>query len=220
MLGTNPKRPPEKGDGSTLQVQAIFPTFQGEGPFVAIPAFFIRLGGCNLACSFCDTEFESFSPKSLADILAEIQQLQLAHPHTSLIVLTGGEPLRQPVLPLCEKLIALGFTVQLETNGTLYQPLPREAMVVCSPKKGEHSYFPPHGSLLPRVDAWKILASKRLSYDFIPDFIPLHAPLYIQPIDEYDAAINAGNLQLARQLVAKRPHARVNHQLHKYANVP
>jgi organic radical activating enzyme len=58
MRGNNPIRPPEQGDGMILQVKSIFATIQGEGPNVGTPAVFIRLGGCNLACEFCDTSFE------------------------------------------------------------------------------------------------------------------------------------------------------------------
>ncbi|CAN0594227.1 unnamed protein product, partial [Ectocarpus sp. 12 AP-2014] len=59
MFGDNPIRPPEKGDGLHLMVKQIFKTLQGEGPHVGTPSIFVRLGGCNLACDFCDTEFEN-----------------------------------------------------------------------------------------------------------------------------------------------------------------
>ena len=72
MFGNNPIRKPESGDGSHLQVQEIFPTVQGEGPNTGVPSVFVRLGGCNLACDFCDTEFESFSEMSVDEILHEV----------------------------------------------------------------------------------------------------------------------------------------------------
>ena len=92
MFGKNPIRPPEKGDGSILFVQEIFPTLQGEGPLAGVPAVFLRLGGCNLACSFCDTEFESFKEWKLEDIIAEVKKLSL------------------PPLPLRERAGVRGYT--------------------------------------------------------------------------------------------------------------
>ena len=73
MFGKNPIRKAEKGDGSVLQIQEIFPTVQGEGPHTGVPSVFVRLGGCNLACSFCDTEFENFENWSVDDIVAEVE---------------------------------------------------------------------------------------------------------------------------------------------------
>ncbi|MBX9726502.1 MAG: 7-carboxy-7-deazaguanine synthase QueE, partial [Rickettsiales bacterium] len=125
MFGKNPKRAPEMTDGTTLHVVEIFPTLQGEGPCVGQPAVFVRLGGCNLACDFCDTEFENFSAIPLQSMLENI------HAHTTegrdLVVITGGEPMRQNIAPLCEALIAAGFRVQIETNGTLWRELPAGA---------------------------------------------------------------------------------------------
>ena len=57
---------------SEIDVQEIFPTLQGEGPFVGYPSVFIRLGGCNLACDFCDTEFDSYKNFSLEKIIIDV----------------------------------------------------------------------------------------------------------------------------------------------------
>jgi len=59
MFGTNPLSKPIESDGLYLEVQDIFSTIQGEGPFAGKPAVFLRLAGCNLRCFFCDTDFES-----------------------------------------------------------------------------------------------------------------------------------------------------------------
>ena len=75
MFGKNKILKAEIHDGLNLDVQEIFPTIQGEGPYVGYPAVFIRLGGCNLACSFCDTEFDSYQNFSLEKIIAEVQKL-------------------------------------------------------------------------------------------------------------------------------------------------
>ena len=124
-FGNNPILAPKITDGKALDVQEIFATFQGEGIFTGFPAVFIRLGGCNLACKFCDTEFDSYQNLSLEEIILETKKLSENNKKRThnLIVITGGEPLRQNIIPLCEELIQDGFVVQIETNGTLYRKL-------------------------------------------------------------------------------------------------
>jgi 7-carboxy-7-deazaguanine synthase len=125
------------GDGS-LVVHSIFPTIQGEGPFAGSPAIFIRLAGCNLDCPLCDTEYTAkavtYSLKQLKDAVAEFGPMP---PRGRLIVITGGEPFRQNIGPAVRKLLAHGYKVQIETNGTLYSPGPWEdpsVTIVVSPK--------------------------------------------------------------------------------------
>lgn len=121
MFGQNPQRKIVVSDGSRLQVQAIFSTIQGEGPFSGVPAVFIRLAGCNLACRWCDTDFESSYEKGNEKSVTEITRVVLdaAPPTTRLVVLTGGEPLRQNVRPLVEDLLRYGYHVQFETAGVI-----------------------------------------------------------------------------------------------------
>lgn len=139
MFGKNiPIKPVYQG-GVTLRVISIFKTIQGEGPLAGMPAIFIRLAGCNLRCFFCDTEFtEGAREQGIEYILEQVQLL--ANKGISLVVLTGGEPLAQPVLPLIELLALNFFHVQIETAGTVWQgglsePVIRgEVTIVCSPK--------------------------------------------------------------------------------------
>lgn len=212
MHGANPKRPPVKGDGSLLQIQEIFPTFQGEGPYTGMPAVFIRLGGCNLACAFCDTEFESFADMPLEAVIKEARRVM---PHgavfrrgegkTVLAVITGGEPLRQNVFPLCERLLQEGFLPQIETNGVLYRPLPEGVSVVCSPKNAGGGYVPVRADLAARVTAYKFLISADDPlYADIPAFaLTSGVPVYAQPIDTGDEAKNKANRAAALAVAAK-----------------
>ena len=118
MLGTNPKRPQLKDHGGhDFAVTEVFPTIQGEGPDAGVPAIFIRMAGCNLACWFCDTEFEKFEPMSLNELVNQVVVLTRGH---KLVVITGGEPFRQNLDHLIEKLNDLGYHVQIETAGTLW----------------------------------------------------------------------------------------------------
>ncbi|MDE3061294.1 MAG: 7-carboxy-7-deazaguanine synthase QueE, partial [Pseudomonadota bacterium] len=150
MRGNNPIRPPVQDEGQSLAVKRIFPTLQGEGPYAGHPAVFVRLGGCNLACAFCDTDFEGFATLAVNEIIGEVKRL--AEGARRLVVITGGEPLRQNIVPLCEALLTEGFKVQIETNGTLARPLPENVEIVCSPKNAGNGYFPVREDLLARVD--------------------------------------------------------------------
>lgn len=142
MFGQNPIRRPD-ADPNSLAVQADFLTIQGEGPQSGKRALFVRLAGCNLACYFCDTEFESgiannWHPATYARSLEERYSPQARE----LVVLTGGEPLRQAGASLLiAHLLASGTKlVQIETAGTLWlQGLERYieqglVQLVCSPK--------------------------------------------------------------------------------------
>lgn len=142
MFGENPIRSQEP-DPNTIAVQAVFPTIQGEGPQSGRLALFIRLAGCNLACWFCDTDFESniHQVSKPAEFAACIER-DFSPLQRELVVLTGGEPLRQAgALTLIAHLLASGTKlVQIETAGTLWLPgleryiEQRLVQLVCSPK--------------------------------------------------------------------------------------
>jgi len=220
MFGKNPIRPPAMGDGARLAVQEIFPTLQGEGPHTGAPSIFIRLGGCNLACSFCDTEFEDFRDMPLEEILSAVKTH--AAGVRKLVVITGGEPLRQPIAPLCEQLLAAGFQVQIETNGTLYRELPPGVEIICSPKNAGKGYFPIRPDLLERVTAFKFILSRQDPlYMEVPEVgqSEHNTPVYVQPMDEYDEGRNRENRAFAQQIALDKGY-RFSLQLHKILGIP
>lgn len=107
--------------GETLLVNEIFYSIQGEGQRVGLPTVFIRLAKCNLACKFCDTEFETYQKMTLETVLTKVLNLTGHHPKGSLHVdLTGGEPLLQNCGPLIRELRALGYAVGVETSGSVW----------------------------------------------------------------------------------------------------
>lgn len=135
MLGNNPVRQQEITDGTSLWIQEIYYSLQGEGPLTGHPSIFVRLAGCNLKCFWCDTDFESSGWKpTLSEIVNLVRELKTAE--CDLVVITGGEPLRQNIAPLVKVLLEEGMKVQLETNGTLWVDLPEHEnlYIVCSPK--------------------------------------------------------------------------------------
>ncbi|MDG1437189.1 MAG: 7-carboxy-7-deazaguanine synthase QueE [Rickettsiaceae bacterium] len=220
MLGDNPKRPPVKGDGTTLFVKSIFKTLQGEGPHAGVPAIFIRLGGCNLACSFCDTEFEDYQELSVPEIVKTIEDLSLnpsGNRSVGLVVVTGGEPFRQPINAFCQKLLDCGFAVQIETNGTLYREIPDQVDVICSPKVSNAKYLSVREELLPRITALKFLISTNIKdYASVPELgqTKYNIPVYVQAMDEYEEDINLANQKMAVDMAINNNY-KLSYQVHK-----
>ncbi len=106
-----------------LKVHSIFVSLQGEGPLTGTPSVFLRLSGCNLRCSFCDTP-EALNGGSEMPVDEIVEILSYKKENASNLVITGGEPLLQ-IAPLEELLNAIeGIfpTVEIETNGTLFPP--------------------------------------------------------------------------------------------------
>jgi len=147
-----------RNDGSLL-VRELFITIQGEGPFVGQRAIFVRLGGCNLKCWFCDTDFD---PKesllvSIRDLLGRVYALSRQY-KTRLVVLTGGEPFLQFVTPIVRILLWDLYRVQVETNGTVVPDgmldlIKEEALtIVVSPKTSRV-----HDAILENALFWKYI---------------------------------------------------------------
>lgn len=122
---------------STLKVSDMFKTIQGEGKFQGRRAIFIRLAGCNIQCPGCDTEYSNFEEVKIKDIVARVLFLLSGESSLGyLIVITGGEPLRQNLSELFDRLLAIGCNIQVETNGTCFFHYDKwdKITVCCSPK--------------------------------------------------------------------------------------
>ncbi len=193
-----------RDNGAVLSLVDIFKTIQGEGPFTGVPAIFIRLAGCNLQCPGCDTDYTSGRiDHDIENIVNELHYL-VNPPY--LVVITGGEPFRQNISPLCELLLLDGFTVQVETNGTFPPPhyLSSEVTVVCSPKTPSINK-----ETAIRADCFKyVLNSNSVGSDGLPIRVldhnspPVHRPfkgdcrvVYLQPMDSKDEVQNEENVK-------------------------
>ena len=234
MFGKNPTRKPEHPGASTLWVQEVFATIQGEGPFSGERAVFVRLAGCSLACWYCDTEFESsrlrLPHSDLAALVACEATSAFGADARPLVVITGGEPLRQPIGALCELLLAGGYRVQIETSGAVWTPLPESPAlaVVVSPKTPKLAR-----ECIARATAWKyVLRAGELAADGLPSAStqrrgeqallarpPAGATVFVSPCDEHDPAANAANSAAVAQS-AMRHGYRVSLQVHKLLGVP
>jgi 7-carboxy-7-deazaguanine synthase len=228
MIALNKQRPENKVSNELLQVVKIWRTIQGEGPYVGMPAVFVRLAGCNLMCPLCDTDYTSVRNKMSFDIIA--RDISIMSCPDDIVVLSGGEPFRQDITQLCRRLHELRFRVQIETNGTtfredFFQELGnRRPKIVCSPKTVINR------DLEPYIDAFKYVIR---SGDVDPeDGLPTHAldnrapvqrptvsrPIYLQPCDEGDPELNALNMKTAVESCLRYGHI-LCLQMHKIAGL-
>lgn len=229
---------PKPIDGN-LSVHSIFKTIQGEGPFSGHRAVFVRLAGCNLRCPSCDTIYTGPEVKQMNALEIVGQVSAMAQPGT-LVVITGGEPFRQDITELCKELTWSGYSIQIETNGTL--PLPSyefktlvtknvaiksSVFIVCSPKSGKI-----HPELVGYVGAYKyVLQSGSVAFDGLPTCVLSNAtlyaarpevdykgPIYVQPQDDKDPTRNKANLEATIQSCMKFGYT-LQVQMHKLIGV-
>lgn len=167
-------------------VTEIFKSIQGEGTRAGRPCIFVRLTGCNLRCTWCDTEyaFHGGQRMSVEDVLERVELLnQLSNGEPAgvpLVELTGGEPLLQEEInPLAERLIGAGYTVMVETSGERFiGKLPKEVIRVVDvkcPDSGESDTFDMNNlDELNGRDEVKFVISSRRDYEFARDFTREH----------------------------------------------
>ena len=170
-------------------ITEIFKSIQGEGTRAGLPCIFVRLTGCNLRCTWCDTAYAFHGGKKMAvdEVLARVDELagrpegaQGSNAIVPLVELTGGEPLLQEeIYPLAEKLLAAGYTVMIETSGERHVGrLPKDVIKIVDvkcPDSGEADTFNP-GNLeaLNEKDEVKFVLSTRRDYEFAREFTGQH----------------------------------------------
>ncbi|HTW24611.1 MAG TPA: radical SAM protein [Candidatus Baltobacteraceae bacterium] len=166
-----------------MVITEIFKSIQGEGTRAGLPCIFVRLTGCNLRCVWCDTAyaFHGGTKHSLDEVLARVHALSGEDVRkTSLVEITGGEPLLQPETPeLAQKLLAAGYTVMIETSGERFAgALPREVIKIVDvkcPDSGEADTFDlANLDAIDQKDEIKFVIASRRDYDFARDFTERH----------------------------------------------
>lgn len=165
----------------TLRIAEIFTSLQGEGLRQGEPTLFIRLSGCNLRCSFCDTKraWRAGQEMTLQEIMSKVLEENRQFP-CSWICLTGGEPLLQPIAPLIKAIKKAGFYVQIETNGTL-KPSVKADWWTVSPKPPDYLLQP---DFRLKAKELKLIVTRDLNWRVIERFrrfLPLRTPLILQP---------------------------------------
>ncbi len=189
-----------------LQLAEIFYSVQGEGMWTGTPAVFVRLAGCNLSCSFCDTDYalKFFAPVS--DVVRRVREEGGACP---LVILTGGEPLAQrETLALIDALRADGRRVHIESNGTLPTELPDDVWLTVSPKERLSP------EMAGRANEAKLIVDGRVPEEWIGAFGET-TPMFLQPEGN-----KPSNVALAVDAAKRDPgRLRLSLQTHKFIGV-
>ena len=163
-----------------MQITEIYKSIQGESTYAGVPCVFVRLTGCNLRCSWCDSEytFSGGHRMAMEEVLGEVERLS---PDGGVVEITGGEPMLQEreLIPLMQRLLEAGYSVLLETSGE--RPLERVPQKVVKivdvkcPNSGEgYTFNQENFETLQPHDEVKFVLCDRSDYEFARDFTVRH----------------------------------------------
>jgi len=196
-----------------LPVMEHFYTLQGEGFHQGRAAYFIRLGGCDVGCVWCDVK-ESWDADKHPKFDVQRLRFEVAKTPAEIIVITGGEPLMHDLAELTKELHAAGFKTHLETSGAY--PLTGSWDWIClSPKK----FKAPLPVILLEADELKVVIFNKSDLDWAEKYagqVSQDCKLYLQP--EWDKA--AQMTPLIIDYIKAHPKWELSLQIHKYINVP
>lgn len=157
----------------------LYVSVQGESSFAGLPCIFVRLAGCNLRCSWCDSEYTFHGGKKFS--LDQVEEKIVALAPVTLVEFTGGEPMLQEreLLPMMDRLLAKGYTLMLETSGE--RPLAKVPKAVhkimdvkCPASRESGRFHLENLEALTSRDEVKFVISDRADYEFARDFIQQH----------------------------------------------
>ncbi|HEY0058800.1 MAG TPA: 7-carboxy-7-deazaguanine synthase QueE [Flavisolibacter sp.] len=197
----------------SLPVMEHFYTLQGEGVHQGKAAYFIRLGGCDVGCVWCDVK-ESWDMSkhpliSISDLVEEVRRTA-----TQIVVITGGEPLLHNLSALTSELRTAGLSTHIETSGS--SPLSGTwNWITLSPKK----FKAPLQEVLDAASELKVVVFNKSDFDWAEKHAALVSPeckLYLQP--EWDKANVITPLII--DYIKEHPRWQLSLQIHKYINVP
>jgi 7-carboxy-7-deazaguanine synthase len=196
-------------EGKLLPVMESFYSIQGEGFHAGTPAFFIRLGGCDVGCHWCDVKeswnAESHPVKSIDEIISEAESTG-----AKTIIVTGGEPLMYDLTSLTEKLRKKGFKLHLETSGA--HPLTGKWDWIClSPKK----FKEPLAEIFFKANELKAIIYNKDDFRFAEEnskYINENCVLFLQP----EWSRRDTMLLLIVDYIKQNPTWRISLQTHKY----
>ncbi|BAV08748.1 Organic radical activating enzyme [Filimonas lacunae] len=211
----------ETATAVTLPVMEAFYTIQGEGFHQGKAAYFIRLGGCDVGCFWCDVkdswDASIHPPFSTQQIVATaLQEVNRTHGQANhlIAVVTGGEPLMHNLDELTLALQAAGFDTNIETSGS--SPLSGHWNWIClSPKK----FKAPVPEILPVANELKVVIFNKHDFEWAEQYaaqVSSTCKLYLQPEWDKSAVV----LPLIIDYIKANPQWQLSAQVHKYINVP
>jgi 7-carboxy-7-deazaguanine synthase len=190
-----------------------FYTLQGEGVHTGRAAYFIRLGGCDVGCVWCDVKDSWDASKHPLMSTNELVAIAASHPGR-IVVITGGEPAMYDLSPLCDALHVAGFRVHIETSGA--HPLRGDIdWVTLSPKK----FKAPLEESLAKADELKVVIFNKSDFKWAEEHaahVPEGCRLFLQPEWSKHQQINP----LIINYIQQHPQWQLSLQTHKYINIP
>ena len=197
----------------SLPVMEQFYTLQGEGYHQGRAAYFIRLGGCDVGCVWCDVK-ESWDADKFEKFSVESLRLKVRETAAQIVVITGGEPLMHNLDALTKELQNAGLKTHIETSGAY--PLSGNWDWIClSPKK----FKAPLDEVVPYANELKVVIFNKSDFAWAEKYAAIVSPtcrLYLQP--EWDKA--AQMTPLIIDYIKANPKWELSLQIHKYINVP
>ena len=206
---------PEHSDvqkGMLLPLMEAFYTLQGEGYHKGAAAYFIRVGGCDVGCHWCDVK-ESWNPKLHPPTAIETIVDQ-AKKYSEVVVVTGGEPLMWNMNPLTQLLKSAGLQTHIETSGA-YQVTGHWDWFCLSPKKNKK----PIADAYNAADELKVIIHNKNDLKFAEEEakkVTASCKLFLQPEWSKREIV----MPLMVDYVLNNPHWKVSLQTHKYLNIP
>ena len=203
----------------TLKIAEVFASVQGEGLRQGEPTVFVRLAGCNLRCTFCDTKYawKGGKDRTREEVLAEVRRLRADFP-AAWVCLTGGEPLLQDISGLVRDLKKEGLKVQAETNGTVDRILAVDWYTI-SPKPPEYAVQP---RFLKTAREVKLVVSRELNFEIVRRVrkkFPSGIPIFLQPESNRRRSAAKAMEILSAGLKERLENLRVSAQLHKVLGI-
>ncbi|MCW3123481.1 MAG: 7-carboxy-7-deazaguanine synthase QueE [Flavipsychrobacter sp.] len=190
-----------------------FYTLQGEGVHTGKAAYFIRLGGCDVGCVWCDVK-DSWDASGHPLMTTDEIVAAAAQYEGRIAVITGGEPAMHDLEPLCDALHKAGFKIHIETSGS--SPLSGELdWVTLSPKK----FKAPLQECLDRADELKVVVFNRSDFEWAQQhaaLVPSSCALFLQPEWSKHDAITPSIIDF----IKSHPKWQLSLQTHKYINIP